>query len=327
MAKFKVLLTGGAGFIGSNIAEALVSHPDIDKVIVLDNLSTGNEENISSLKSSSKFSFLKGDIRDFNTCLEASSGTDLICHQAALGSVPRSITDPITTHEVNSTGTLNVFYAAKENKIQKVIFASSSSVYGDNPALPKKEENKGNPLSPYAVTKQTNELYAEAFSRSYNFNYIGFRYFNVFGPNQSPMGPYAAVIPLFIENAIGNNSAVIHGDGSQSRDFTYVANVVQANLYAIFSDKKDAWNNLYNIAYGGKTTVLELYHLIMEAAKKKISPQFAPSRNGDIPHSLADISKARRLLSYAPGVSLGEGLKLTYDWFLKNQTLKKNTAV
>ena len=315
MPNEKILLTGGAGFIGSNIAAALVKHPNVDKVIVFDNLSTGYEENISSLFTNSKFIFIKGDTRNFNSCLEASKGVDVICHQAALGSVPRSVSDPLTSHDVNSSGTLNVFYAAKENNIRKVIFASSSSVYGDNPALPKKEENKGNPLSPYAVTKQTNELYAGAFSKVYDFNYMGLRYFNVFGPNQSPEGTYAAVIPLFILNTINNKPSVIHGDGSQSRDFTYVDNVVQANMNAIFSDKKEAWNNLYNIAYGGRATVLELYTKIMNAAGKKIDPVFAPSRSGDIPHSLANISKAQKNLSYNPSVSLDDGLKLTYIWF------------
>src|SRR3974377_1796680 len=198
MSKVKVFLTGGAGFIGSKNSKTLADHSGIEKVIVFDNLSTGNIDNISPLLENQKFVFVKGDIRDLNACLEASKGADVICHQAALGSVPRSISDPATTHDVNCTGTLNIFIAAKQNNIKKVVFASSSSIYGDNPALPKKEENKGNPLSPYAVTKQTNELYADTFSKAYDFNYIGLRYFNVFGPNQSPDGPYAAVIPLFI---------------------------------------------------------------------------------------------------------------------------------
>lgn len=319
MNKYKILLTGGAGFIGSNIAEGLVEHPDIDKVVVLDNLSTGSEENISGLLKHPKFSFLKGDIRDFKTCMEVSKGMNVVCHQAALGSVPRSITDPQTTNEVNINGTLNVFCAVKENNIKKVVFASSSSVYGDNPSLPKQEDAIGNPLSPYAVTKQTGELYANAFSKSYDFNFIGLRYFNVFGPNQSPEGAYAAVIPLFILNTMQNKPSVINGDGSQSRDFTYVTNVVQANINAILSDNSASWNNIYNIAYGGCATLLELFGMIEQVSGKKINPIFGPPRKGDIAHSLADITKAKNNLSYHPKISLSEGLKLTYDWFGKRE--------
>ena len=315
MQRYKVLLTGGAGFIGSNIAKGLISHPAIDKVVVLDDLSTGFEKNISDFYNHQKFSFYKGDIRDLKTCLEASKSIDIVCHQAALGSVPRSINDPITTNEVNINGTLNIFNAAKTNNIKKIVFASSSSVYGDNPALPKKEETIGNPLSPYAVTKQTGELYARAFSRSYDINFIGFRYFNVFGPNQSPDGPYAAVIPLFILNAMQNKQSVINGDGTQSRDFTYVENVVRANINALFSNEPLAWNNIYNIAFGGCTTLLELHTLIQEVAGKKIDPVFGSPRKGDISHSLADISKARKQIAYNPTVTLREGLKHTYEWF------------
>jgi len=319
MYKYKILLTGGAGFIGSNIAESLVEHPDIDKVVVLDNLSTGSEENISGVLRHPKFSFWKGDIRDFKTCMEASRGMDIVCHQAALGSVPRSIKDPQTTNDVNINGTLNVFYSAKENNIKKIVFASSSSVYGDNTSLPKKEEVIGNPLSPYAVTKQAGELYAKAFSKSYDFHFIGLRYFNVFGPNQSPDGPYAAVIPLFILNTMKNKPSVINGDGSQSRDFTHVANVVQANINSILSNDSKAWNNIYNIAFGGCATLLELFNMIQKVAGKQIKPTFGPPRLGDIQNSLADISKAMKNLSYEPQLSLSEGLKLTYDWFSKRE--------
>jgi len=321
MNKYKVLLTGGAGFIGSNIAEGLVEHSDIDKVVVLDNLSTGSEENISGLFKHPKFSFWKGDIRDFKTCMEASKGMNAVCHQAALGSVPRSIKDPQTTNEVNINGTLNVLNAAKENNIKKLVFASSSSVYGDNTSLPKKEDVIGNPLSPYAVTKQAGELYARAFSKSYDFNFIGLRYFNVFGPNQSPEGAYAAVIPLFILNTMQNKSSVINGDGSQSRDFTYVKNVVQANINAILSDNSNSWNNIYNIAFGGCATLLELFGMIQQVAGKNIKPSFGPPRLGDIQNSLADITKATKYLSYDPKTSLSEGLKLTYDWFGKREKL------
>ncbi|MEK6615426.1 MAG: NAD-dependent epimerase/dehydratase family protein [Bacteroidota bacterium] len=326
MDKYKILLTGGAGFIGSNIAESLVTHPEVDKVVVLDNLSTGFEENISGLLKHPKFSFWKGDIRDDKTCIEASRGMNVVCHQAALGSVPRSIQNPQTTNEVNINGTLNVFHAAKENNITKVVFASSSSVYGDNSSLSKKEEVIGNPLSPYSVTKQAGELYAKAFSKSYNFNFIGLRYFNVFGPNQSPEGPYAAVIPLFILNTMQNKPSVINGDGSQSRDFTYITNVVQANIHAILSDRSASWNTIYNIAFGGCTTLLELFGMIQQVAGKQIKPSFGPWRHGDMLHSLADITKARNYLSYHPQLSLSEGLKLTYDWFSKKRCYSSATA-
>jgi len=315
MVRERILLTGGAGFIGSNIAEKLLDHPHVDKVVVLDNLSTGFEINIAQLLKNPKFSLYKGDIRDFSACLEASKGISVICHQAALGSVPRSILDPLTTHEVNSTGTLNIFNAAKQNSVKKVVFASSSSVYGDNPALPKVEENIGRPLSPYAVTKQTNELYAQALSKVYDFHYIGLRYFNVFGPNQSPDGPYAAVIPLFIMNAIIDKPSVINGEGHQSRDFTYVTNVVDANISSIFSDQKQAWNNIYNIAYGGRSTIMDLYKKILHVSGKSINPIIGPVRAGDIPHSFADISKAKKNIDFNPAISMDEGLRLTFEWF------------
>ncbi|MFH1004548.1 MAG: SDR family oxidoreductase [Bacteroidota bacterium] len=322
MYKYKILLTGGAGFIGSHIAGKLIEHQYIDKVVVIDNLSTGFKENISSFLNHPKFSFCKGDIRDFKTCMEVSKGMDIICHQAAIGSVPRSIKDPITTNEININGTLNVFYSAKENNIKKVIFASSSSVYGDNLSLPQKEEIIGNPLSPYSATKQTGELYAKVFNKSYDFNFIGLRYFNVFGPNQNPEGPYAAVIPLFIINILKNNPPVINGDGLQSRDFTYIDNVVQANINAIFSDNKESWNNIYNIACGKSTSVLELFEIICKIAGKNISPVFGPHRHGDIQHSMADISKAKRYLAYTPDISLIDGLKLTYKWFMPKREIE-----
>lgn len=319
MDKYKILLTGGAGFIGSNLADGLVEHPDIDKVVVLDNLSTGSEENVSRLLKHPKYSFVNGDIRDFSACMEASKGMNAVCHQAALGSVPRSIKDPLTTNEVNINGTLNVFHAAKENNIKKVVFASSSSVYGDNTLLPKKEDVIGNPLSPYAVTKQAGELYAKIFSKSYDFNFIGLRYFNVFGPNQSPEGPYAAAIPLFILNTMQNKPSVINGDGSQSRDFTYVTNVVQANIKTLLSDNSSSWNTVYNIAFGGRVTLLELFGMIQQVAGKQIKPSFGPPRQGDIQNSLADISKAKRNLAFHPEINLSDGLALTYDWFSKKE--------
>lgn len=322
MAGKKILITGGAGFIGSNIAFELLNASGIDKVVVLDDLSTGFEENIESLKSNSKFSFYKGDIRDFSTCKEAAKGIDLICHQAALGSVPRSINNPTITNDVNVNGTLNVFYAAKEEGIKKIVFASSSSVYGDNPNLPKTEDMNGNPLSPYAVSKITGELYSKAFKTAYAMQFIGFRYFNVFGPNQSPEGPYAAVIPLFILNTLNNLPSTINGDGSQSRDFTYVGNVVQANIKALFCDNVDAWGRIYNIAFGDRTSLIELYDLILKHSGKSIKPIFGPPRSGDIAHSLADISLAKKHLKYSPNSSLSEGLKRTIDWFSKKYKLQ-----
>lgn len=327
MSKHKVLLTGGAGFIGSNIASHLVDNPDIDKIVVLDNLSTGFEKNIRGLLRHPKFSFYNGDIRDFKTCLEASKGVNVICHQAALGSVPRSIKDPLTTNEVNINGTLNVFYCAKENDVAKIVFASSSSVYGDNADLPKKEDKIGNPLSPYAVTKQVGELYSKVFNKTYNLNFIGLRYFNVFGPNQDPDGPYAAVVPLFIMNALNNVSSVINGDGLQSRDFTYVANVVHANINAVFSNEINAWNRIYNIACGRRANLVELYDLIQQVAGKNIKPMFGPQRYGDISHSLADITNAQTNLLYNPKISLQEGLKLTFDWFRNNKKLEESKIV
>ena len=324
MDKYRVLLTGGAGFIGSNILASLVESPTVDKVVVLDNLSTGYEKNLIKHP---KVSFYNGDIRKFEICLEAAKDLNVICHQAALGSVPRSIKDPITTNDVNINGTLNIFYAAKESGIKKIVFASSSSVYGNNTDLPKQEDKIGIPLSPYGVTKQVGELYAKVFHKTYNLNFIGLRYFNVFGPNQDPNGPYAAVVPLFIINFLNNIPSVINGDGSQSRDFTYVGNVVDANLKAIFSNDINAWNNIYNIAFGSRSNLLELYELIQHVSGKKIKPVFGPERHGDIPHSLADISKARKNLLYSPITSLQEGVQLTYNWFAKNKLAKEQATI
>lgn len=314
MVKQKILLTGGAGFIGSNIAEALVEHPGVDKVVVLDNFSTGHEKNISALFKSSKFSFIKGDICDYKTCLEAANGASLICHQAAIGSVPRSISDPLQTNEVNITGTLNVFTAAKEKGIKKVVYAASSSTYGDSQSLPKVEDVIGNPMSPYAITKYVNELYATIYSKIYGLQFIGLRYFNVFGPRQSPDGAYAAVVPLFINALMENKTPVINGDGLQSRDFTYVDNAVEANIKALFCDNPAAWNNVYNIAVGEQTTIKEMFNVLCEIAGVNRQAQFGPERIGDVRHSLADISKAQRLLGYNPVINIKQGLSLTFDW-------------
>jgi len=314
----KILVTGGAGFIGSNLVLRLMNDDRITAVKVLDNLETGRFANISSFKDHDKFEFIEGDIRNYTICLGATEGIDVVSHQAALGSVPRSVKDPITTHEVNATGTLNIFNAARENKIKRVVYAASSSTYGDHPGLPKVEDKIGSPISPYGVTKLVNELYAKVFAELYNMEFVGLRYFNVYGPQQNPAGPYAAVIPLFIKALLDEKPPIINGAGDSSRDFTFVEDVVQANLSAMFTDDPDALNQVYNIAKGGQTTLNELFDILKEISGKSINPVHGPERNGDIKHSLADISKAKRLLGYDPATSPAEGLRKTFDWYKKN---------
>ncbi|MGC4035945.1 MAG: SDR family oxidoreductase [Chitinophagaceae bacterium] len=311
----KILVTGGAGFIGSNLVATLLNSDKVSHVRVLDNFATSSPDNISEFGSNSKFSFVKGDIRNYSDCLTACDNIDHISHQAALGSVPRSVADPLTTNDVNIAGTLNIFNAAKEQGVKRIVYASSSSVYGDNPALPKKEENTGNPLSPYAVTKYVNELYAQVYSAVYGMQMIGLRYFNVFGPRQNPEGPYAAVIPLFIEALLGGKQPVINGDGNISRDFTYVDNAVQANILSLFTENKEALNEEYNIACGEKTTLFELFNYLREASQSDIQPILGADRTGDIKHSLADISKAKKLLNYDPSVTVKQGLEKTFNWY------------
>ena len=313
----RILLTGGAGFIGSNLAEQLLKDKRVSLVRVLDNLATGYMENISALIPDSKFEFIEGDIRDYKTCLEACKNIDLISHQAALGSVPRSVQDPLTTNDVNITGTLNVFTAAKENKIKRIVYAASSSTYGDHPGLPKTENNIGNPLSPYAVTKYVNELYARVFANLYGIEFIGLRYFNIFGPRQDPHGPYAAVIPLFAEALLNNQSPTINGDGSHSRDFTYVENAVQANILSLFTTNTEAINQVYNIACGHQISLLQLFDGLKKEAASTLQPVHGPERTGDVKHSMAEISKAEKLLGYSVSVSLEEGLRLTFQWYKK----------
>ena len=310
-----ILVTGGAGFIGSNLVEALLNDKRVTRVRVLDNLATGSKNNISEFIGNSRFEFMEGDIRDYTTCLAACEGVQLISHQAALGSVPRSINDPLTTNNVNITGTLNIFNAAKEKAVKRVVYAASSSTYGDHPGLPKVEDRIGNPLSPYAVTKYVNELYARVYSSLYGIELIGLRYFNIFGPRQNPAGPYAAVIPLFAEALLKDKPPTINGDGSHSRDFTYVDNAVQANILSLFTENREAVNQVYNIACGEQTSLNELFNSLRKEAGSDIEPVYGPERKGDVKNSLADITRARTLLGYAPLVSVNDGLKKTFAWY------------
>ncbi len=314
-----VLVTGGAGFIGSNLVEALLQQDN--QVICLDNFSTGKRGNIDPFLQNKRFTMMEGDIRNLDDCKKAVDGVDYILHQAALGSVPRSIADPITTNDVNISGFLNMLVAARDAKVKRFVYAASSSTYGDHPALPKLEDVIGNPLSPYAVTKYVNELYARVFSSLYGIETIGLRYFNVFGRRQDPDGAYAAVIPRFIKSLVNGQAPLIHGDGLQSRDFTYVDNVVQVNQLAALAEKSEALNTVYNVAYGENTTLIELYRQMVTNLSEfderigKIEPVFGPERAGDVRHSLASIDKARSLLGYEPAFSFADGLRLASTWY------------
>ncbi len=311
------LVTGGAGFIGSNLVEYLLKY-GAAKVRVLDNLLTSKIENIKPFLSHPNFEFIEGDIRDLESCRQACDKIQFVSHQAALGSVPRSVNDPITSHEINSTGFLNMLVAARYEKVKRIVYASSSSVYGDHPLLPKKEDETGNLLSPYAVTKETNELYAAVFASTYKMQITGLRYFNIFGPKQSPDGPYAAVIPLFIQSVLQNKSPFIDGDGGQTRDFTFVENAVQANMKAMLCKDDKAMNTVYNVAVGERISIRELFNLIAELGKVKLNPVHRETRAGDIRDSLADISKSKKLLGYEPTTFIKEGLQITLDWFRQN---------
>ena len=314
ISKYSFLVTGGAGFIGSNIVEYLVKY-GAGKIRVLDNLSTGFIENINIFNNYSGFEFVEGDICDEETCAKCCTGIDYVFHQAALGSVPRSVKNPITSNKSNIDGFLNILCAAKESKIKRFVYASSSSVYGDSPVLPKKEDAIGRPLSPYAVTKLVNELYADVFSKTYGMEIIGLRYFNIFGPRQNPSGAYAAAIPLFVDALMKNESPYINGDGSQSRDFTFVENAVEANIKAMLTDNIKALNRIFNIAVGEQTTINELFNILKQCSGSTIEPKYREERQGDIKHSLADISLAKEMIGFDPQVKIKEGLKITFEWF------------
>lgn len=308
------LVTGGAGFIGSNLVSYLLQF-GAAKVRVLDNFSTGSMENLEAFRANPAFELLKGDIRDLTTCKKALEGIQYVSHQAALGSVPRSINDPATTNDVNISGFLNMLLAARDAGIRHFVYAASSSTYGDHPALPKKEAQIGNPLSPYAVTKYVNELYASVFSKTYAFHSIGLRYFNVFGPKQNPNGPYAAVIPIFIECALKKEQPFINGDGLTSRDFTFVANAVQANIKAMMTEVRQS--EIMNIAFGQRTTLNELWARIAELANCDLPPKYREERKGDVKHSLASIEHAAEVIGYQPEFSVMDGMKIAVDWYKK----------
>jgi UDP-N-acetylglucosamine/UDP-N-acetylgalactosamine 4-epimerase len=314
IGKYSFLITGGAGFIGSNLVEYLLKH-GAKKVRVLDNLSTGFLYNLDEFRNNLNFEFIEGDIRDLSVCQNACEKIDYVSHHAALGSVPRSINDPIATNEVNINGFLNMLVGVRDNKCKRFVYAASSSTYGDSVELPKIENRIGKPLSPYAVTKYVNELYADVFARLYGVEVIGLRYFNIFGPKQNPQGAYAAVIPLFMEAIQKGESPSINGDGTQSRDFTFVENAVQANVKALLTDNTDAVNQVCNIAVGDRTTLTELYQIIKDLAHSDVAVTYRSQRIGDIQHSLADISKAKELLDYEPKIKINEGLKVTFDWY------------
>ncbi|RCW91516.1 SDR family oxidoreductase [Winogradskyella arenosi] len=314
LSEFSFLITGGAGFIGSNLVEYLLKYK-AKKVRVLDNFSNGHRKNLSEFIDHQAFDLIEGDIRDLETCKKAMNGIDYVSHQAALGSVPRSINDPATTNDVNVSGFLNMLIALKEsNTVKRMVYAASSSTYGDSKVLPKVEDTIGKPLSPYAVTKYVNELYADVFGTTYNTDVIGLRYFNVFGPKQSPDGAYAAVVPLFMQALKEQRSATINGDGEQTRDFTFIDNVVQANIKSFFASQ-EAKNEVFNVACGERISINYLWESLRIAANSELKAIHGPTRQGDVKDSLADISKAQRLLAYQPRYTVREGLKITWDNF------------
>jgi UDP-N-acetylglucosamine 4-epimerase len=310
----RFLVTGGAGFIGSNIVEYLLKY-NAKKVVVLDNLATGFRDNLKAFLPLPNFEFIEGDIRNLEDCHKACNNIDLIFHDAALGSVPRSIKNPIDTHNVNATGFINILLAARDAKVKRVVYASSSSVYGDSKNLPKVEHVIGKQLSPYAVTKMTNELYGEIFAKTYQMEIVGLRYFNIFGPRQNPSGEYAAAIPLFIKALKNNIAPVINGDGKQTRDFTFIENAVQANIKAMFSENVDIAGGVYNIAVGDRVSIIQLIEILKKLIGTTIQQIHKEDRPGDVRDSLADISKAHAAFDYTPEVKIEEGLKRTLEWF------------
>ena len=318
----KILVTGGAGFIGSNLCEALLGKGN--KVICLDNFATGKRENLEQLLKDTNFTLIEGDIRKIEDCLKATKDIDYVLHQAALGSVPRSIKDPITSNDVNVSGFLNMLVAARDNGVKRFVYAASSSTYGDSESMPKVEDIIGKPLSPYAITKYVNELYADIFSKTYGLETIGLRYFNVFGRKQDPNGAYAAVIPKFVSQLMKGESPVINGDGNYSRDFTYIDNVIQANLLSLITTNKKAINTVYNVAYGDRNTLNDLMRYLKEYLSEfdskisNVEVVYGPNRAGDIPHSHASVDKAKELLNYNPQFSLQKGLKEAVKWYWKN---------
>lgn len=323
ISNFKFLITGGAGFIGSNLAEYLLRN-NAGLVRVLDNLSNGYAENISPFEKLANFEFINGDIRDLETCRKAVDGIDYISHQAALGSVPRSISDPITSNDVNISGSLNMLVAAKEStSLKRMVYAASSSTYGDSMALPKIEGHEGRPLSPYAVTKAVNEMYAEVFSNIYGLHTIGLRYFNVFGPKQNPNNPYAAVISIFCRNFIEGLPSVIFGDGTTTRDFTFIENIVQANVKAMFSESISS-HDVFNIACGAQISLNDIIDILGKLSGNPMSAQYRESRKGDIRHSKASIAKAQAILGYEPLVNFEDGLEIVYRWYKNSGLIKQH---
>ncbi|MCZ2845605.1 MAG: SDR family oxidoreductase [Candidatus Bathyarchaeota archaeon] len=318
----KVLVTGGAGFIGSNLCEKLLQLNS--KVVCLDNFATGKRENLSAFESNPNFTLIEGDIRNLEDCKKAVNGVDYVLHEAALGSVPRSINDPITSNEVNISGFLNMLVAARDAGVKRFVYAASSSTYGDSEALPKVEDKIGKPLSPYAITKYVNELYADIFHQTYGMDTIGLRYFNVFGRKQDPNGAYAAVIPKFVMQFMDHESPVINGDGTYSRDFTYIDNVIQMNLLALSTSNEGALNEVYNTAVGDRTNLVELTQLLKKYLSEydseiaKVEVKHGPNRPGDIPHSLASVDKAKNLLGYDPQYKIEDGLKEAVKWYWEN---------
>lgn len=309
------LVTGGAGFIGSNLCEALL---DMGYTVrCMDNLSTGKKENVDMFLGNPNYTFLEKDIRDLDSCMEACKGVDYVLNQAAWGSVPRSIEMPLLYEEINIKGTLNMMEAARQNNVKKFVYASSSSVYGDHPVLPKVEGQEGNLLSPYALTKRVDEEYGKLYKKLYGLDTYGLRYFNVFGRRQNPDGAYAAVIPKFIKLLLNGETPTINGDGKQSRDFTYIDNVIEANLKACLASSEAA-GNAFNIAYGGREYLIDIYYTLCDALGKKVEPNFGPDRAGDIKHSNADISKARELLAYNPEYDFAKGIALAIEWYKEN---------